>query len=66
MFGTKVSSLLGAMFGFQLGLFNMANRTEPNKTEIYNMVWIWYLPYKPNEYDFKKTVGFGYGSVYNR
>lgn len=42
------------------------NRTEPNQTKIDNMVWIWYIPYKPNGYDFKKTVGFGYGSVYNR
>ena len=38
----------------KLGLFNMAkpNRTEPNRTEIDNMVWIWYIPYKPNGYDF--------------
>ena len=30
------------------------------------MVWFWYIPYKPNGYDFIKTVGFGYGLVYNR
>ena len=41
------------------------NRIEPNQTEIDNMVWFWYIPYKPNGYDFIKTVGFGYGLVYN-
>ena len=42
------------------------NCTEPNLTEIENMVWFWYIPYKPNECNFIKTVGFGYGLVYNR
>ena len=41
-------------------------RTVPNRTEIDNMVWFWYIPYKPNGYNFIKTVGFGYGLVYNR
>ena len=38
----------------KLGLFSMVkpNRTEPNQTEIDNMVWIWYIPYKLNGYDF--------------
>ena len=27
-------------------------KTEPYRTEIDNIVWIWYIPYKPNEYDF--------------
>ena len=51
-----------------LGLFNMVkpNCTKPNQTEINNMVWSWNIPYKPNEYDFIKTLGFGYGLVYNR
>ena len=42
------------------------NRTEPNRTEIDNMVWFLYIPYKPNGYNFIKPVGFGYGLVYNR
>ena len=42
------------------------NRTKPNRTEIDNMVRFWYIPYKPNEYDFIKTVGFEYDLVYNR
>ena len=63
-----IKKIVTSLFLFKLGLFNMAkpNRTELNRTEIDNMVWIWYIPYKPNGYDFKKTVGFGYGSVYNR
>ena len=44
----------------------MSNMVKPNRTEIDNMVWFWYIPYKPNGYDFIKTVGFGYGLVYNR
>ena len=39
-------------------------RTEPNRNRQYGLVW--YIPYKPNEYNFIKTVGFGYGLVYNR
>ena len=51
-----------------IGPSNMVkpNRTKPNRTEIDNMVWFWYIPYKPNGCDFIKTVGFGYGLVYNR
>ena len=41
-------------------------KTESNRTEIDNMVWFWYIPYKPNGYNFIKTVGFGYGLVYNQ
>ena len=52
----------------KLDLSNMVkpNHTKPNRTEIDNMVWFWYIPYKPNGCDFIKTVGFGYGLVYNR
>ena len=47
---------------YNVGPFNMVkpNRTEPNRIEIDNMVWFWYIPYKPNGYNFIKTVGFGY------
>ena len=29
------------------------------------MIWFWYIPDKPNGYDFINTIGFGYSLVYN-